>query len=77
MREKQGLSTIFTDSIEEIENLFGFSIQDKLIVGEFPVSASIAWNDYLQETHYSIVFTCTKNNIIQNNKKVGWIVYES
>ena len=77
MREKQGLSTIFTDSIEEIEKFFGFEIKDKLIVGEVPVNASIAWNDYLQETHYSIVFTCTKNNIIQNNKKVGWIVYES
>lgn len=77
MREKQGLSTIFTDSIEEIENLFGFDISDRLIVGEVPVNASIAWNDYLQETHYSIVFTCTKNNIIQNNKKVGWVVYGS
>ena len=77
MREKQGLSTIFTDSIEEIEKFFGFEIKDKLIVGEVPISASIAWNDYLQETHYSIVFTCTKNNIIQNNKKVGWVVYGS
>ena len=77
MREKQGLSTIFTDGIEEIEKFFGFEIKDKLIVGEVPVNASIAWNDYLQQTHYSIVFTCTKNNIIQNNKKVGWVVYES
>lgn len=77
MRDKQGLKAVFTSSIQEIENFFGFDISDRLIVGEVPVNASIAWNDYLQETHYSIVFTCTKNNIIQNNKKVGWIVYES
>ena len=77
MRDKQGLKAIFTSSISEIEKFFGFSIQDKLIVGEIPISASIAWNDYFQETHYSIVFTCVRNNIEQNNKKVGWIVYES
>lgn len=77
MREKQGLSTIFTDNIEEIENFFGFDISDRLIVGEVPINASIAWNDYLQETHYSIVFTYGRNNIKQNNKKVGWVVYGS
>jgi len=77
MRDKQGLKAIFTSSIEEIEKFFGFSIQDKLIDGEVPINASIAWNDYLQEIHYSIVFTCGRNNIKQNNKKVGWVVYGS
>ena len=41
MREKQGLSTIFTDSIEEIEKFFGFEISDRLIVGEVPINALI------------------------------------
>ena len=77
MRDKKGLKAIFTSSVQEIESFFGFEISDRLIVGEVPINASIAWNDYLKETHYSIVFTYGRNDIEQNNKKVGWVVYGS
>lgn len=74
--EGRTITAIFNPTIEEIETFFGQSITDKIekVKHERILSASIATNDKLGLTHYSLSLTTNNSEMRQNTQSISWVV---
>ena len=70
------ITAIFNPTVQEVESLFNQDISDKikLVKHEKILTASIAENTNLSQTHYSLSLTTNRSELKQNLQTVEWII---